>query len=71
VINRELVIACSCLVATIAIAWLLDHPNKVTGTVILLIAFGVFVAVALLRNQRKSPNPRRMIRKDKAGEDGK
>lgn len=44
--NREIVIAGFCVVATATIAWLVDHPDKMSGTAILLIAFGIVAAVA-------------------------
>ena len=69
-INRESAIAGACLLITLAIAWLLDHPRKVAGTVVLLVAFAVFVAVAHLRGPGRPAGTRRLIRKAGKGGDG-
>ena len=47
--TRELVIASICTTATILVAWIVDHPSKVGGTAITLVAFLIIVVVAKLR----------------------
>jgi hypothetical protein len=62
-VNREIVIAAICVLATLAIAWLVDHPDKVTGTAILLVAFGIVVAVARNRAPARSRGMAALTRK--------
>lgn len=47
--NREILMAAACAVATIALAWVVDHPAKVGGSVITLVAFVIIAAVARFR----------------------
>ncbi len=35
--------------ATIALAWIADHPAKVTGSIITLIAFGIITVIVRFR----------------------
>jgi hypothetical protein len=62
-VNREIVIAAICVLATLAIAWLVDHPDKLTGTAILLVAFGIVVAVARNRTPVRSRSAAALTRK--------
>lgn len=67
--GREIVMVGVCTLAVIAIAWLMDHPNKHLATVIALIACGVMVLVAYLKNStRVDRRPRRLIVKEKRTE---
>jgi len=40
-LRREIVIAGICVLLTAAVAWIADHPDKVVGTIMLLVAFGI------------------------------
>ncbi|MDE2998122.1 MAG: hypothetical protein OXU79_03490 [Gemmatimonadota bacterium] len=60
--TRERLIAGICLLITLGLMWLADHPDKVAGTVILGIVFCVFVLVARLKG-RGGSRTTRMIRK--------
>jgi hypothetical protein len=66
-VNREIVMAVVCAAITVAIAWLVDHPDKVAGTLILLVALGILVAVARNRapeRSRRGANPTRRNRRN-------
>lgn len=60
--SREIVIAGVCLLLTIGLAWLVDHPSKVTGSIVLGIAFCVLVVAARLRGDGSS-RATRMVRR--------
>jgi Flp pilus assembly protein TadB len=60
--TRESIIAGICLLITLGLMWLVDHPNKVAGSVILGIVFCVFILVARLK-ARNNSRTNRMIRK--------
>jgi hypothetical protein len=62
-VNREIAIAAVCVLATVAIAWAVDHPDKVAGTIILLVAFGIVVAVARNRAPARSRGTASLTRK--------
>jgi hypothetical protein len=47
--TRELIIAGICIVATIAVGWLVDHPDKVAGTILLFVLFLILVGIVRLR----------------------
>ncbi len=48
--NRETVIAAICVLLTIGMGWLVDHPNKTSGTIILLVAFAIILIVTRIRH---------------------
>ena len=50
--NREIVMAAICTVATIAVAWIIDHPSKVGGTIMTLVVFAIIVGGVWLRGDR-------------------
>lgn len=60
--TRETTIAGICLLITLALMWLADHPDKVAGAVILGIVFCIFILVARLKG-RGNARTNRMIRK--------
>ncbi len=60
--TRESIIAGICLLVTLGLMWLADHPDKVAGAVILGIVFCVFILVARLKG-RGNARTNRMIRK--------
>jgi len=66
-VTREIVIAAFCAVATAAIAWLVDHPDKVAGTIILAVAFGIVVVVARNRPPARSRGTEALTRKQPRG----
>jgi len=41
--------AAACAVATIALAWIVDHPAKVGGSLITLVAFGIIALAVKVR----------------------
>ena len=59
---RESIIAGICLLITLVLMWLVDHPDKVLGTAFLGIVFCVFILVARLKG-RSGSRTTRMIRK--------
>ncbi len=60
--TRESIIAGICLLITIGLMWLVDHPNKVAGSIILCVVFCVFILVARLK-ARSNSRTTRLIRK--------
>ena len=60
--TREGFIAGICLLITLSLMWLADHPNKVAGSIILGVVFCVFILVARLK-ARSGSRTTRIIRK--------
>ena len=60
--TRESIIAGICLLITLSLMWLADHPDKVAGTVILGIVFCIFMLVARMKG-RGNARTNRMIHK--------
>ena len=52
--NREILMAAACAAATIALAWLVDHPAKVGGSLITLVAFGIIAVAVKIRGSSTS-----------------
>ena len=63
--SRESIMAGVCLLVTLGLMWLADHPNKIGGSVLLGVVFCVFVLVARLKG-RSNSTTNRMIRKPPA-----
>ncbi|MDP6037426.1 MAG: hypothetical protein QGG64_02655 [Candidatus Latescibacteria bacterium] len=62
---REMVMAAICVGAVIALAWLMDHPQKVFGSLLVLGVFVVIVAVAYVKKQNEGPRYQRKRLEDR------
>ena len=62
---RETVLAGISIFLTIAIGWLVDHPHKILGTILALVAFVIIVLVSYFRqrDEARRLTPRRIIRR--------
>jgi uncharacterized membrane protein YqjE len=47
--TRELAMVSMCTGATILVAWIVDHPSKISGTASTLVVFLIIVVIAKLR----------------------
>ena len=61
--TREIVIAAVCVLLTAAVGWIADHPDKVAGTIMLLVAFGILAAVARNRAPTRTRTGKTFLRR--------
>ena len=50
-VSKEIILAGACAILTIGLAWVIDHPEKMSGTAITLAAFGIIALVVRFRGE--------------------